>query len=83
MFMCLCIHSLIGLNTGLKMSVELKPSSKEDPSEEDVLMEGKMKSLEISDKDSGHKLKRELGLFNGASIIIGIIVGSGAWGKFC
>ena len=34
--------------------------------------------LEKNDeKDSGTKLKRELGLTDGASIIIGIIVGSG------
>ena len=46
--------------------------------EAETEMEEASKMLEGNNNDdSGTKLKRELGLFNGVGIIIGIIVGSG------
>ena len=46
--------------------------------EAETEMEEESKMLEGNNNaDSGTKLKRELGLFNGVGIIIGIIVGSG------
>ena len=54
-----------------------------------IMAEGKEKEVEMeleesskmlgdnNNEDGGTKLKRELGLFNGVGIIIGIIVGSG------
>ena len=48
--------------------------------EKEVEMELEESSKMLGDnnnEDGGTKLKRELGLFNGVGIIIGIIVGSG------
>ena len=60
---------------GIKMGKEREAETEME--EASKMLEGNNKLEGNNNDDSGTKLKRELGLFNGVGIIIGIIVGSG------